>query len=411
MKFSFVLFALIAAVFVGNGKFEAQAQTYTALTPLPSGTAAWGRLQHGSGTLYGTSYGTSVDPPGRVFSIDLGTKAYGTVHSFGVVSGDGTKPFAGLAADHSGASSPWYGTTTSGGLYGYGMVFKVVPSTSYGHLHDFAGGTDGSQPKAVLARPNNMTYGTAISYGTTYAGGSSDCGTVFSVDDSGSPYNNLYSFKGSASNDGCGSMTQLQGSSGCLIGATIYGGSSNKGTIFALKKDPMTGIWSEYVIYQFTGGTDGSSPIDLDVDVEGNIYGVAQSDGPSGNGVVFELTTTSSSPCSSTWTYNALYPFSASNDGVQPNGIRYFRTNKKLYGTTWQGGANNLGTVFELTPPVVSGGTWTESFQHSFSGGMSDGANPPSRPLLDENSCLIYGTTISGGTNGNGIVYEVTGLC
>jgi len=406
MKFSFVLFALIAAVFVENGKVEAQVTpNYTYMTSLPFGAAAWGRLQHGSGTLYGTRF----DIPGSVFSIDKNSYAYGTMHSF-VVS-DGTRPFAGLAADHgSGASSPFYGTTTSGGLYGYGMVFNVVPSpNSYSDLHDFAGGTDGSQPMAVLARQSTTNYG------TTYAGGTYGCGTFFSVDDvvSNPPtYHNLYAFGASGPNDGCGSTTQLQADTlnqiFYWIGATTGGGSHNKGTVFALQVSGT--IWSDCVIYNFTGGTDGSSPVDLDVDADGNIYGVAQYDGVNNHGVVFELIPPNSSPCSNPWTYRLLNDFSLSNDGMQPNGIRYYRTTQKLYGTTWGGGANNLGTVFELTaPPGLGKGT--ETIYHSFSGGTTDGANPPSRPLLDEKCGIIYGTTINGGATSSGGVYRVTGLC
>jgi uncharacterized repeat protein (TIGR03803 family) len=78
-----------------------------------------------------------------------------------------------------------------------------------------------------------------------------------------------------------------------------------------------------------------------------------------------------------------------------------------LYGTTVCDGANDLGSVFKLTP---SSGTWTYTDLHDFSG--SDGANPYSNLAFDSSGNL-YGTTITGGTGsactgGCGVVFEVT---
>jgi len=84
--------------------------------------------------------------------------------------------------------------------------------------------------------------------------------------------------------------------------------------------------------------------------------------------------------------------------------------NGNLYGTSYQGGTNTTcpcGTVFELSPPTTSGGTWTETILHSFAGGNSDGANPAARLIFDKAGNL-YGTTSAGGTNNQGTVFELS---
>src|SRR5208282_6683529 len=75
-----------------------------------------------------------------------------------------------------------------------------------------------------------------------------------------------------------------------------------------------------------------------------------------------------------------------------------------LYGTTLIGGANAYGAVFELTPPTTSGGSWTESTLLSFDG--TDGLAPHASLIMDTGGNL-YGTTEEGGANGDGTVFEL----
>jgi len=81
-----------------------------------------------------------------------------------------------------------------------------------------------------------------------------------------------------------------------------------------------------------------------------------------------------------------------------------------LYGTTTMGGAYknscgaNCGTVFQLTP--AAGGTWTEKVLHSFGKGK-DGASPYAGLILDAAGNL-YGTTSAGGADNSGTVFEIT---
>src|SRR5262249_47251836 len=130
-------------------------------------------------------------------------------------------------------------------------------------------------------------------------------------------------------------------------------------------------------------------------DQAGNVYGTTYGGG-NGQGVVYELSRSGSG-----WTEQGLYSFSGP-DGANPaNGV-IFDSVGNLYGTTAFGGANNLGTVFELSP---SGGGWTERVLYSFQG-SSDGSSPTSGLLLD-GSGNIYGTTSNGGSGGGGTVFEL----
>ncbi len=71
-----------------------------------------------------------------------------------------------------------------------------------------------------------------------------------------------------------------------------------------------------------------------------------------------------------------------------------------FFGTTYLGGASNLGTVYSLTPPASPGGNWTETTLHSFKGGIDDGANPVAG-LVIGGQRVLFGTTVAGGTDTN----------
>lgn len=144
---------------------------------------------------------------------------------------------------------------------------------------------------------------------------------------------------------------------------------------------------------QAKGNPDGSNPIGSLIDVNGVLYGTTYGGGANGLGAVFEVTTSG--------TERILYSFKGflTGDGADPN-ASLIDVNGVLYGTTYGGGANGLGTVFEVT---TSG---TESVLHSFKGASGDGAYP-SAGLIDVNGAL-YGTTQWGGPGNWGTVFKVS---
>ena len=105
------------------------------------------------------------------------------------------------------------------------------------------------------------------------------------------------------------------------------------------------------------------------------------------------------------WSETVLYSFAGPSDGAFPSGGLVADQAGNLYGTTLVGGANDLGAVYQLSPPTTEGGAWTETVIFSFSG--SDGTLPFGRLQFDETGA-IYGTTTSGGSGQAGTVFKLT---
>jgi len=99
--------------------------------------------------------------------------------------------------------------------------------------------------------------------------------------------------------------------------------------------------------------------------------------------------------------------FLGSKKGTSPYSNLIFDTAGNLYGTTLRGGANNLGTIFELVPNANGG--WAETVLYSFCSlaGCADGRFP-SGGLIFDSSGNLYGITSNGGTNyDDGTAFEL----
>jgi uncharacterized repeat protein (TIGR03803 family) len=129
------------------------------------------------------------------------------------------------------------------------------------------------------------------------------------------------------------------------------------------------------------------------MDREGNLYGVTLLGGANDLGTVYRLTPPTMS--GGKWTENVLFSFSGL-DGSSPVGRLQFDGNGVLYGTTSGGGASQGGTVFRLTPPEQPGGSWTESVLYAFSGGR-DGGSPEAGVIID-NQGRLFGAASTGGS-------------
>src|SRR5579871_1454564 len=231
----------------------------------------------------------------------------------------------------------------------------------------------------------------------------------------------LYAFQGGS--DGAvpsGGVTFDK--NGNLYGVTGQGGNSNcspmANCVTAYQLVPSgQGAWTENVLYVFKGAAqnDGEQPSGgLLIDSQGNLYGTTAYGGrgpcillgiKGGCGTVFELSPPSSS--GGQWTETILYNFQGGSDGDLPGGGLTADAKGNLYGTTSYGGGygscnapffQNCGTVFELSPPAQSGGSWSEKVLYSFKGG-NDGANPNGGLIFDKNG-VMYGTTHFGGNSG-----------
>jgi uncharacterized repeat protein (TIGR03803 family) len=393
------------------------AQTPAALTTLYSFSGENGDgsgpysavLYTANGTLYGvTAYG-GVCNAGTVFELTPPVSGGGwteiVLHSFGS-GADGAYPYAGVVA---GAKGVLYGTTNYGGASGMGIVYELAPPAIPGGawtetvLHNFNGG-DGAYPYASLALAENGTL-----YGTTELGGTSDYGTVFELTPpsggSGAwTQTVLYNFSGGS--DGCCPYdTPAIGANGALYGTTAAGGSLARGTVFRLTLR-SGGVWAETVLHSFNGGDGGFPYGGVTIGTNGTLYGTTAGSVNAGAGSAFELSPPSGT--SKNWTETVLYKFTGGTDGGAPHAVLTFGPHGTLYGTAFGGGSGNRfngsGLLYQLTPPSGAG-AWTESVLDVFQG--SDGSSP-NAPLVPGPSSVFYGTTLGGGTFGQGTVFAFT---
>lgn len=326
------------------------------------------------------------------------------LYSFGSGT-DGASPRGGLIFDNSGNL---YGTTISGGTYGYGTVFELSPNSGGGFteqvLHNFENnGVDGQLPATGLVFDASGNL-----YGVTQQGGAYDSGTVFELSpQSGGLWSEtvLHSFNSRASSgDGWhpeGAL--LLDSSGNLYGTTVFGGVHNLGAVFELSPQPG-GDWSETILHSFGNvRDDGANPFSaLIFDSSGNLYGTTVASGSKRYGTVFELSPNSTGGWKETVLYNFIFQ---SVNGYDPYAGLVFDAIGNLYGTANYGGADNAGVVFELT--ATASGDWTEKVIHSFNYNYSDG-DYPDATLIFDSAGNLYGTTIEGGHYGGGVAFKLT---
>ena len=292
------------------------------------------------------------------------------LHSFAGGS-DGEYPSTPLLI----ADGSIYGTTTYGGTYGFGTVFQMNAKGEETLLYSFAE-MDGEYPAGGLVRDNLGIYG------TTYMGGTFGWGTVFQVWGTV-----IYSFPPGLSNGVFPLAGLVADSAGSLYGTTSGGGTFGSGTVFT-----VTSSDEEIVLHSFGATGDGIEPVaSLQRDSSGNLYGTTWWGGTSGVGTAFKVDASGNE--------TVLYSFTGGADGGQPRAGLVVDSAGNLYGTTYQGGAFGLGTVFRLD---ASGG---ETVLHSFGGG-DDGANPYAG-LLPDGKGNLYGTTNVGGTHNLGTVFKV----
>jgi uncharacterized repeat protein (TIGR03803 family) len=330
-------------------------------------------------TLYGATLYGGANDFGTVFSLSKGGTE-SVLYSFAETP-DGEYPLGELLARH----GVLYGTTSGGGSGNAGTVFSVTSAGAESVLYSLEE-PDGNSPWAAVTAKSGTFYGTALD------GGSKGFGTVYALNASGNQ-TVLHDFGNQP--DGADPQAPVVDVNGTLYGTTNYGGtgscSEGCGTVFAVGTSG-----SERILYNFAGEPDGERPgvggLLLD---RGELYGTTPTGGANDAGAVFKVTLSGSE--------SIVYSFKGDLDGEAPNGtlVDYHGT---LYGTTTEGGGisckfyHGCGTIFSIN---ASG---TERVLFRFTGG-SDGAYPQT-PLTVLGGRL-YGTTVGGGTDGNGTVFSI----
>ena len=295
---------------------------------------------------------------------------------------DGASP---ISPPVQGPNGEFYGTTSARGANFAGNVYKVNSNGAIVTLHDFCSDSacaDGKYPYAPLLLGTDGDF-----YGTTSQGGTFSWGTVFRMTPAGQ-LTTLYNFCAQSScADGASPRTLLvQGTDGNFYGTTNWGGGvNNYGTVFRIT--PNGDFTTLYKFCPVAGCLDGENPSILIQGTDGNFYGTTSFGGANGNyGTLFRLTSAGKlsvlhSFCAWSGCEDGIYPFSLlqANDG-------------NFYGTTTSGGSCpsfsfGCGTLFQITPS----GKFTKLHNFCSQNGCPDGLNPLGFVQADDEN--FYGTT------------------
>ncbi|MBK9064655.1 MAG: hypothetical protein IPL89_15895 [Acidobacteria bacterium] len=365
------LLAFLVLLAALAGARPAAGQTYTVLYPFRASVRITSSLvEVAPGEFYGTTDRGGAWSQGSVVKVTT-AGVVTTLHSFDSNT-DGERPLAGLVYDAAGDFL--YGTTTSGGLNGFGTVFRISPDgITFEKVLDFAGVTGPTSPEAALIKGSSGLF-----YGTTRYGGADGFGTVFSLDVSASPatLTTLYSFSGGVT-DGAGPVASLLENRGFLYGTTAEGGTAGFGTVFKLSTSGSMEWVASF------DGTNGSSPRGDVVEKGVDFFGAAGS-------AMFKVTNA-----------GVLTKVHDLASGQVSHAGLTLGTDGFLYGTSPVGGANSRGSVFRFDPstmPVV------HQILHSFNG--TNGSSPTTG-LVKGAGGKLYGTTSEGGAGGYGASYAV----
>ncbi len=340
------------------------------------------------------------------------------LHTFNQVQGDGYNPSAPLVVDQNGVL---YGTTFYGGNLkcpggsrtGCGEVFQVAPTKlstgewKYDAIYEFTGGKDGCCVYSTLTLDSKGRL-----YGITEYASPTD--KLFRLTAPAKPgafwhFEDLYDF----TNGLYPGTPLLIDSAGALYGVSAYGGLAgcgNYGCGAVVQFVPTKhGPWTESILYQFTGGTDGAYPVSIVLDsATGALYGVAEGGGimspnctySGGCGAIFSLTPTQAG----TWNYSVLYSFTGVHDGgpyaLVPG------SNGNFYGLSSRGA--NGEEVFKLTPR--KNGTLAHGSVHSFSSNNLpvDYCGYPPSFLTAEPNGVMYGAIFGDIDLYFGAIFQLT---
>jgi uncharacterized repeat protein (TIGR03803 family) len=339
----------------------------------PDGGQVYGPLAGDrAGNLYGTTSQGGFYGKGSVWKLDASGKET-VLYSFN--GPDSSIGYTGLVRD---AENNFYGMTLGGGTYDKGTVFKIDAVGNFQSLYSFSG-PDGAYPYA----PNVIRDAAGNIYGTTANGGVYDLGTVFKLDTAGQE-TVLHSFSGSDGSTPTAGL--IQDAKGNLYGATIGGGAFGGGTVFK-----MDSSGNETILHSFAG-SDGAAPTtSLIADAKGNFYGTTEGGGAFGNGTVYKLDPSGA--------LTVLHSYDAAADGVEPFGRLVHDNYGNLWGTTETQGPLGLGAIYRLD---TKGNFTVYGFPDP-----SIGANPFAGMIRDSQGNLYGGTTGGGSGVGWGTVYKI----
>jgi uncharacterized repeat protein (TIGR03803 family) len=284
------------------------------------------------------------------YGVDTYDSQLSTLATF--TGANGANPLSDLVSD---AAGDLFGVTYGGGTDNDGTVFEIAKST--GGLTTMASftGANGAEPWGVTSDAAGDLFGT-----TAYGGADGD-GTVFEIAKSTGQLTTLATFTG-ANGENPLFGTVISDAAGDLFGTTAYGGPGGYGTVFEIAKS--TGALTTLAA---STGANGATPAgNLTIDAEGDLFGTTANGRADGDGTVFEI-------AKSTGQLTTLATFTGANGASPERGLTIDAAGD-LFGTTFGGGANNDGTVFEIvksTGALITLATFTGANGEELNGGLT----------------------------------------
>jgi uncharacterized repeat protein (TIGR03803 family) len=336
-------------------------------------------MQASNGKLYGMTYLGGAYDAGILFEYDIALDTIMIKWDFD--GNTGSDPFGTLMQATNGKL---YGTATYGGAGGYGSFFEYdIALDTLIKKFDFDDTNTGSEPYGFLIQATNGKL-----YGTTSWGGTSGDGVLYEYNIATDTCINKYNFNG---DNGAGpEASLLQASNGKLYGVTCYGGvnGEDEGVLFEYNIVTDTLIKKLDFNYAANGERLRSKIMQAS---NGKMYGTTYTGGKNDDGVLFEYNPLTNTVVNKLDFDDAVYGRLSESPLLQA-------TNGKLYGVTPMGGANGYGTFFEYD---IITDTCIVLLDFNNTNGSS-----PSGLLIQATNGKLYGTTGSGGTSGDGVLFE-----
>jgi uncharacterized repeat protein (TIGR03803 family) len=357
-----------------------------------------------AGNFYGTTQIGGAFGAGTIFKLNPtpdGKWHLSVLYTF-TGGADGGNPLGTPVFDTAGNA---YATVSSGGANGFGAVIEITPPAHSGQpwsekvLYSFLAGTDGALPlgNVVFDAAGNL-YGTTSIGGHGHVGCLAGCGTIYELSPTGNGgwtekvLHRLLDAFGQGAEPRAG---LIMDASGNLYGTTYEGGNNDFcgglgcGSVFELAAPaPGKKRWQFKNLFNFDATNGALVRGGVTFDAAGALFGTTIYGGSNNAGTVFSLTYETGH-----WRFRTIYNFNGL-DGLQPSGNLAFDNAGNLYGATYEGGANDWGSIFQLVPGDTG---WTENLFYSFViSGKKFGAGPLGGVALGADGNL-YVTTNQGG--------------
>jgi len=332
----------------------------------------------GDGALYGNGRQGGANDDGTVFRMNKDGSGFAVLRSFHRTP-DGSFLSGALAEGRDGAL---YGTALQGGAVGSGTVYRMnKDGTGFAVLRNFSGGSEGATLFAGVVEGSDGGL-----YGVTRDGGVNNAGTLFRVNKDGTGFSSLMRF--AIATDGSSPQAGVIESRDGMLYGTAQGGGLGFGTVYRMNRDGTGAV----VLRSFNGGTDGLSPQAVVEGTDGLIYGTTLQGGLYGSGTIYRMNRDGTG-------FVAIRSFTGGSDGGYLYGALAEGSDGMFYGTGNQGGAYGQGTVFRMNKDGTG-----FAVLNVFNG--SSGSRPFAG-VIEGTDGAIYGTTISGGAVGYGVVFRM----